>query len=56
MKIHIHELAAKEFDKTIQWYEHQSEGLGERLKKTALAQIEKIKKNPNWFWIEAKNI
>jgi len=27
MKVSIHELAAKEFDEAIEWYENQSEGL-----------------------------
>lgn len=28
MQIRIHELAAKEFDEAIEWYELQSKGLG----------------------------
>jgi len=46
MKIHIHELAAKEFDEAIEWYEFQSEGLGEKFKEATLRQIEKITRNP----------
>ena len=33
MKIRIHELAVKEFDDAIAWYDQQSEGLGKRFKK-----------------------
>ncbi|MBC8439800.1 MAG: type II toxin-antitoxin system RelE/ParE family toxin [Deltaproteobacteria bacterium] len=40
MKIRIHELAAKEFDDAIMWYDQQSEGLGKRFKKTVKDSIE----------------
>ncbi|MBN1899802.1 type II toxin-antitoxin system RelE/ParE family toxin [Candidatus Sumerlaeota bacterium] len=56
MKVNIHELAAKEFEEAIDWYENQSKGLGKRFKKSVIEQIRKIKKNPNWFLIEADNI
>jgi plasmid stabilization system protein ParE len=56
MKVHIHEMAAREFDEAILWYEAQSEGLGDRFKKTILHRIEMIKKNPSWFLREAENI
>lgn len=56
MKINIHELAAKEFDEAIDWYESQSKGLGKRFKKSVMDQIGKIKKNPNWFLIEVNDI
>ena len=56
MKINIHELAAKEFDEAIDWYENQSKGLGKRFRKSVVEQIKKIKKNPNWFLIEDDNI
>jgi hypothetical protein len=56
MKIHIHELAAREFDEAIEWYELQSEGLGERFKQATLRQIEKITRNPRWFLIEVDDI
>jgi hypothetical protein len=49
MKVHIHEMAAREFDEAILWYEAQSQGLGDRFKKTILHRIEMIKKNPSWF-------
>jgi len=49
MTVHIHEMAAREFDEAILWYDTQSEGLGDRFKKTTLQQIENIKKNPKWF-------
>ena len=56
MKVHIHEMAAKEFDEPILWYEAQSEGLGARFKKTTLDQIEMIKRNPSWFLRETEDI
>lgn len=46
MPVKIHELAAKEFDEAIEWYELQSVGLGKRFKKSVIEQINKIKKNP----------
>ena len=46
MKIRIHELAAKEFDDAIAWYDNQSEGLGKRFKKTVINSIGKIRNNP----------
>ena len=36
MKISIHELAAKEFDEAIEWYENQTKGLGKRFKKSVI--------------------
>ncbi len=39
MKIRIHELATKEFDDAIIWYDQQSEGLGKRFKKTVKDSI-----------------
>lgn len=56
MKVNIHELAAKEFEEAIDWYENQSKALGKRFKKSVIEQIRKIKKNPSWFLIEADNI
>ncbi len=56
MKIEIHELAADEFNEAIEWYELQSKGLGKRFKKSVTNQLGKIKKNPDWFLIEAENI
>ncbi|MFH1856553.1 MAG: type II toxin-antitoxin system RelE/ParE family toxin [Candidatus Omnitrophota bacterium] len=56
MKISIHELAAKEFNEAIDWYESQSKGFGKRFKKLVLEQLKKVKKNPKWFLIEADNI
>jgi hypothetical protein len=52
MQVKIHELAAKEFDDAIEWYELQSKGLGERFKKAVINQIEKIKIHPRWYLIE----
>lgn len=56
MKVKIHELAAKEFNEAIEWYELQAEGLGKRLKRSVVEQINKIKKNPGWYLEEDKNI
>ena len=56
MKISIHELAAKEFDEAIEWYENQTKGLGKRFKKSVINQLKKIKENPNWFLRETDNI
>ena len=46
MQIRIHELAAKEFDEAIEWYELQSKGLGKRFKNSVIDQIHRIKLNP----------
>ena len=56
MKVKIHELAFKEFEEAIQWYELQSAGLGKRFKNSVIEQIKKISKNPKWYLIEADNI
>ncbi len=48
MKVHIHEIAAKEFEEAIHWYDLQSEGLGSRFKKTTLRVIEKIFRTVGW--------
>ena len=56
MKIRIHELAAKEFDDAIEWYDQQSEGLGKRFKKTVTNNIEKIKNNPEWYLKESEDL
>ena len=39
MQVKIHELAAKEFDDAIEWYELQSNNLGSRFKNAILNQI-----------------
>lgn len=56
MQVKIHELAANELNEAIEWYELQAKGLGQRFKKSVIEHIEKIKKNPEWFLIEADNI
>ena len=56
MKIKIHELASKEFDEAVEWYDLQSQGLGQRFKELVIEQTKKIKKNPYWYLIEADNI
>lgn len=52
MKVKIHEIAAKEFDEAVEWYEYQSEGLGQRFKKAVIDQVGKIKRNPEWFLMD----
>lgn len=52
MQIKIHELAVKEFEDAIEWYEMQSNGLGERYRHAVIAQISKIKIHPGWYPIE----
>jgi len=54
--VNIHELAAKEFNEAVEWYELQSKGLGKQFKKSVIEQINKIKKNPKWYLIEDDNI
>ncbi len=56
LKVEIHDLAAKEFDDAIDWYEMQAPGLGERFKKQNIRQINKIKNNPTWFLIEQDDL
>ena len=56
MQIKIHELANKEFIEAMEWYDLQSKGQGERFKKLVIEQINKIKKNPEWFLIETGKI
>ena len=50
MPVQIHELAAKEFDEAIEWYELKSDGLGKRFKKSVIEQVNQIKKNPKWYF------
>ena len=42
MKIKIHELATKEFDEAIDWYENQTKGLGKRFRKSVIGQDNKF--------------
>ena len=56
MKIRIHELAAKEFDDAIDWYDQQSEGLGKRFKRIVTKSIEKIRNNPEWYLKESDDL
>ena len=56
MQIKIHELASREFDEAIDWYEMQTKGLGIRFKKLVVGQLRKIKENPGWFPVEESNI
>ncbi|NTU50395.1 MAG: type II toxin-antitoxin system RelE/ParE family toxin [Desulfobulbaceae bacterium] len=56
MNVEIHELASKEFDDAIEWYEMQSKGLGIRFKRIVINQIRKIRQNPGWFLVETDAI
>ena len=56
MQIKIHELAAKEFDEAIEWYELQQEGLGKRFQTVVANQIKRIKLNSKWFLKEESDI
>ncbi|MBN2541261.1 type II toxin-antitoxin system RelE/ParE family toxin [bacterium] len=56
MRIKIHELALKEYNDAIRWYEQQSKGLGKKFNKAVNIQLKKIKKNPGWFLKESDNI
>jgi mRNA-degrading endonuclease RelE of RelBE toxin-antitoxin system len=56
MQIKIHELAAKELDDAIKWYELQQKNLGQRFKKSVIKKINKIKNNPKQFLIEEGDI
>jgi mRNA-degrading endonuclease RelE of RelBE toxin-antitoxin system len=56
MQVKIHELAAKEFNEAVEWYELQSKGLGKQFKKTVIEKINLIKKNPHWYLVEESNI
>ena len=56
MKIIIHELAAKEFNDSIEWYELQSRGLGRKFKKAVVETVNKVKKNPTWYLTEEDKI
>ena len=56
MKVKIHELADQEFNEAMEWYELQSRGLGKRFRKEVVKQINKIRRNPDWYLIEEDNI
>ena len=56
MPVRIHELAVREFDEAIEWYDLQSKGLGKRFRKSATEQIDKIKKNPKWYLTQETNV
>ncbi|NOY77540.1 MAG: hypothetical protein GXO76_06685 [Calditrichaeota bacterium] len=42
IRVKIHELAAREFEEAIEWYQHQSKGLGNRFKKSVIEQVKKM--------------
>lgn len=56
MQVKIHELAAKELDDAVDWYDLQLKGLGNRFKKSVIHQINKVRNQPSWFLKEANDI
>ncbi|MBK7377422.1 MAG: type II toxin-antitoxin system RelE/ParE family toxin [Ignavibacteriales bacterium] len=56
MQVKIHELAVKELEEAIEWYELQAKGVGKKFKESVLMQIKKIKKYPNWYLLESDEI
>lgn len=56
MKIRIHELAVKELDEAVEWYEFQSEGLGKKFRQLVRDQVKNIVKNPTWYLKESDYI
>ena len=56
MKLKIHELAAKELLDAVTWYNQLQDGLGKRFQEMVVLQVGKIRKNPEWFPRESKDI
>jgi hypothetical protein len=56
MQVKIHELAVKEFDEAVEWYELQSNGLGKRFQEVVFRQIDKMKKYSNWYLMESNDL
>ena len=56
MKVRIHELAAKEQLDAVTWYNQLQYGLGKRFQEMVVLQVDKIRKNPEWFPRESKEI
>jgi len=56
LKLKIHELAGKELHEAVQWYNQLQEGLGKRFQQMTLIQVNKIRKNPEWFPKESKGL
>ena len=56
MQVKIHDSASKEFDDAIDWYNLQLSGLGTKFRNSVIKQINKIRKHPNWYPIEAESI
>ena len=55
MKFYFHELAAKEFDRAVQYYEECSRGLGEDFSKEIYATISRIVEFPEAWTPLSKN-
>jgi len=56
LKIEIHEFASQDFSEAIEWYEFQSEGLGNRFKRLVINQMKQVQQNPGWFLKEDEEI
>ena len=56
MQVNIHELAGKELNEAVDWYELQAKDLGKRFKSAVIEKVKIIKKNPHWFLIEEGEI
>ena len=56
MKVGIHDLAAKELFDAVNWYNQLQNGLGKRFQEKVVLQVGKIRKNPEWFPRESKEI
>jgi hypothetical protein len=54
VKVRIHELAAKEQLDAVTWYNQLQHGLGKRFQEMVVLQVDKIRKNPEWFPRESK--
>jgi len=56
LKIEIHEFASQELNEAIEWYEFQSDGLGNRFKTLVIRQMKQVQNNPGWFLKEDEDI
>lgn len=56
MPVKIHELAVREFDEAVEWYELQARGLGGRFRQAVVEEIRKVKKNPGWYLKEEERV
>ncbi len=49
MRIRFHELAKRDLDDAIEWYDLHLPGLGDRFKKALRMTVDKIGGHPFWF-------